>query len=184
MSQRPNKPASHTLPPVPICDTLSAHFKNAHNNDISPNDVVVLVPPHPLSVISGQKRFLNQQHIKWIAENILTTATQYSKLPVTGERLFWVSNTEEIIKQNQNIQVPVQLKKSNTNKQHWRTSNSACRHSFTSISHLPSTNPPRAPQTPKRTASLQNSHQHQRHSSSISNYRCMETLSRSAQTDF
>src|SRR4051794_28362586 len=94
MSQRSNKPVSHQLPLVPVCDALSAHFKDAHNNDISPEDVVVLVPPHPLSVISSQKRFLNQQHIKWIAENILTTATQYAKLPVTGERLFWVPNSK------------------------------------------------------------------------------------------
>src|SRR3954454_14284589 len=38
-------------------------------------------------------------------------ATQYAKLPVTGERIFWVPNSEEVLKQHQTIKIPLSIKK-------------------------------------------------------------------------
>lgn len=105
------KQALPPLPPTPRLDALSAHFKAAHNNDINPDEVVVLVPPDPGSVASGQKCYLSQAHIKWVCEHALPTATKYAKLLVTGERVFWIPKAGDEHSQTPLIKIPLYLAK-------------------------------------------------------------------------
>src|SRR3954470_23156868 len=96
------------LPPLPHSDALTGALKLS-NNDINPNDVVILVPPDPSSVVSGQKRYVNASHIKWVVTHVLTTATKYAKLELTGERIFWVPNAEELLAKHPTINIPFSI---------------------------------------------------------------------------
>src|SRR5690242_8939120 len=91
-------PATQTaLPPLPNTDSLVAHF-NASNNDVAPEDVVVLDVPN---TINGVRRNLNNTHMRWIKNNLFTTATKFARIEQTDERIFWVPNTTELLKKYQ-----------------------------------------------------------------------------------
>src|SRR4051812_48613999 len=97
------------LPPLPNSTALNDVLSQG-SNDVNPADVVVLIPPDPNSVVSGKKRYVNATHIKWVVNNVLTTATNYAKLELTGERIFWVPNASELLQKHADIKIPFSTK--------------------------------------------------------------------------
>ena len=82
-----------------------AHRETQNSLYLQPSDYKRV----PTSVVMGQKRFLTQAHIKWAVNNVLIKATKYARLPVSGERIFWVPNREETLANHKSLQIPVYL---------------------------------------------------------------------------
>src|SRR4051812_16480465 len=88
---------------------IEDYFKN-RVEQIDPNRVVVLKSPDPTTVVPGARRFLNADHIKWILKNSLVDCSKYVKEELTGARVFWVENPEEVIKKYSSFTVPLNPK--------------------------------------------------------------------------
>src|SRR4051794_8542522 len=104
--------ADSTLPPLPLlppilaCNIINLSLKDT-SSDINPDKVVVFVPPDPSAVLKCHKRYVNAAHIKWIVNNIITTATKFVKLELTGECIFWVPNAKELLEKYKVFKVPL-----------------------------------------------------------------------------
>src|SRR4051794_12128506 len=82
-------------------------FFKSHSECIDPDKVVVLKSPDPTSVVTGARRYLNADHIKWLLKHVLVDCYKYVKEELTGTRVFWVANPEETIKNNSKIIIPL-----------------------------------------------------------------------------
>src|SRR4051812_39860588 len=82
-------------------------FLASRSERINGDEVVVLRTPDPATVVPGSRRYISVEHVKWLLKNILIDCTKYEKKELTGERIFWVPNPEETIKQHPKIRIPL-----------------------------------------------------------------------------